>query len=60
LVPSGESRTFSPPLAVRELTNNTKLNYCVFSAASFGLPPGTSTAREIEVRGVEPGQICPG
>ncbi|GHF50179.1 hypothetical protein FHX82_003859 [Amycolatopsis bartoniae] len=58
-VPSGESRAYSPPLVVRALVNNTTLNYCIFSEASFGLPPQTSVTRTATVRAVEPGTVCP-
>jgi hypothetical protein len=59
LVREGDSRTFSPPLAVREVDNSTRLTYCVFSQASFGLPPGGQAAVTSDVRGVSPAQACP-
>ena len=49
----------SPPLAVREVDNSTRLTYCVFSQASFGLPPGGQAPVTADVRGVSPGQACP-
>ena len=58
LVREGDSRSFSPPLAVREVDNSTKLNYCVFSQASFGLPPGGRAVVAEDVFGVSPGQDC--
>jgi hypothetical protein len=59
LIAQGESRTFNGGLAVSRLTNHTKLGYCVFASASFGLPAGADTLRSTTVFGVSPGDICP-
>lgn len=62
LVPSGQSRSFNPPLQTHLIENNTRLYYCVeigliiyLDVPPHGVVSGTRT-----VYGVMPGQVCPG
>jgi hypothetical protein len=59
LIAEGDSRTFSPGFAISRATNHTRLNYCVFATASFGLRAGADLIRSATVFGVSPGDLCP-
>lgn len=62
LVPSGQSRSFSPPLQVDLIENNTSLYYCVEVGLIIyiDVPPGAVESGTRTVYGVMPGRICPG
>jgi hypothetical protein len=58
-IPSGESRTFAPPLKITAVANATKLDYCVIGNANFGIRAGATVERQVAVSAVAPGTICP-
>jgi hypothetical protein len=62
LVPSGQSRSFSPPIQVDLIENNTSLDYCVEVGLIIytEVGPGESLSGTQTVYGVMPGPACPG
>lgn len=54
LVKEGERATFNPALQVTEVTNMTRVTYCVTGGLSYGLPPGGTQTWDSSVNTVGP------
>jgi len=54
LVPEGTGASFVPSLVVREVTNHTRLTYCVTGTISFALRAGGDLVRPDTVSEVAP------
>jgi hypothetical protein len=62
LVPSGQSRSFSPPIQVDQIKNNTSLDYCVEVGLIIYIEvvPNETLSGTRTVYAVMPGPACPG